>query len=146
MFPLLVKLFTLAISSAQVSTRAEQIEKAREEKTTRLEPDTPHPWEQRLIYMKDKKILERISAGIAGFRVKLGGMPTGGGFAVSRSGRRALPRRRTCSKTMRLARYIFVVAVVAATSLDGQRFYPDDPLLKEPTPRDASKAVRRKIS
>jgi outer membrane protein assembly factor BamA len=77
--------FFLAASClcAQVGTRTEQIEMARDRK--KIEPDTPDKLEQRLIMIKDTKLLERLSAGIAGFRVKIGGMPTGSGFALGPS-------------------------------------------------------------
>lgn len=74
-------LLAVHVSSAQ-QTRGAEIEAEREAKSTHLEPDTPSKLEERLIYVKDAKVLERITAGIAGFRVKLGGLATGGGFAL----------------------------------------------------------------
>jgi hypothetical protein len=68
--------------AADVDSRTAEIEQQRDAKQAKLAPDNPSTWEQRLIYIKDAKVLERISAGIAGFRVKIGGMPTGGGFAL----------------------------------------------------------------
>jgi hypothetical protein len=67
---------------AQVSSRTEEIGKAREAKAATLGPDEPNKWEQRLIYIKDAKVLERLSAGVAGVRLQIGGMPTGSGFAI----------------------------------------------------------------
>ena len=75
-------LYSGAYLSAQVDSRAAEIEAARDRKAQTLEPDTPTPTEQRLVYIRDKKVLERITAGIAGFRVKLGGLASGSGFAV----------------------------------------------------------------
>jgi len=69
------------LSLAQ-QTRAAEIESERDSKAGHLAPDTPSKLEERLIYIKDAKVLERITAGIAGFRVKLGGLATGGGFAL----------------------------------------------------------------
>lgn len=69
------------LSLAQ-QTRAAEIEAERDAKAGHLAPDTPSKLEERLIYIKDAKVLERITAGIAGFRVKLGGLATGGGFAL----------------------------------------------------------------
>lgn len=69
-------------AQGQVQSRAQEIEQARDEKTKKLEPDNPSMFEARLIEIKDKKVLERISAGIGGVRIKIGGMPTGSGFAV----------------------------------------------------------------
>lgn len=67
---------------AQPRTRRELIEDARTQKAAHLEPDTPARWEQRLIFIEDNKVLERITAGFGGLRVKMGGMPTGSGFAL----------------------------------------------------------------
>jgi hypothetical protein len=39
-----------------------------------------------------------------------------------------------------------LLVLLAALPAPGARFYPDDPLTREPRPRDASQAVRRKIS
>ena len=52
--------------------RAAEIEAERDAKAGHLAPDAPSKLEERLIYIKDAKVLERITAGIAGFRVKLG--------------------------------------------------------------------------
>lgn len=64
------------------TTRAEAIELLRREKAQRLEPDKPSDIEQALITIKEKRIVERITGGIGGFRAVLGGLITGGGFAV----------------------------------------------------------------
>jgi outer membrane protein assembly factor BamA len=68
--------------SGQVDSRAAEVEAARDRKAQVLQPDTSPVWEQRLIYIRDKKIFERITAGVAGFRAKLGGLVTGSGFAL----------------------------------------------------------------
>ncbi len=78
---LLVLVFGATLA-AQVSSRQESIEKDRDAKQGTLAPDEPNKWERRLIYVKDAKLLERLSAGIAGFRFQIGGMPTGSGFAI----------------------------------------------------------------
>ncbi|MEZ5398078.1 MAG: hypothetical protein R2729_00330 [Bryobacteraceae bacterium] len=41
---------------------------------------------------------------------------------------------------------ILVLLATTAIPSDARRFYDDDPLQREPAPRDASKAIRRKIS
>jgi outer membrane protein assembly factor BamA len=66
----------------QIQSRAMEIEAGRDRKAQALEPDTPTRLEQQLTYIKDKKVLERITAGVAGFRFKLGGLVTGSGFAM----------------------------------------------------------------
>jgi outer membrane protein assembly factor BamA len=63
-------------------SRTEIIEAERARRSTELEPEEPGVWEQRLILVKDQQILERISEGIAGFRLKFGGMAPGAGFAL----------------------------------------------------------------
>lgn len=78
-----VSLFcALGAAAQQPETRAAEIEAERDKKAKTLEPDTPSKLEQRLIYIKDHKVLERITAGIGGVRVKIGGMATGSGFAL----------------------------------------------------------------
>ena len=78
----MIYLYCGTLLSAQVDSRAAEIEAARDRKAQALEPDTPTPTEQKLVTIRDKKVLERITAGIAGFRVKLGGLASGSGFAV----------------------------------------------------------------
>jgi outer membrane protein assembly factor BamA len=68
--------------SAQVNSRAAEIEAARDRKAQTLQPDTPSGLERKLVYIRDKKVVERITAGIAGFRLKLGGLVSGSGFAL----------------------------------------------------------------
>jgi len=63
-------------------TRAGQLELERQQKATQLQPDYPSGIEHALNVIKEKRIVERITAGIAGFRVKMGGLITGSGFAV----------------------------------------------------------------
>jgi hypothetical protein len=64
------------------STRASQIESAREQKAAALEPDKPQGVEHALDVFEEKEFLQRFSEGIAGFRVHLGGLITGSGFAA----------------------------------------------------------------
>jgi hypothetical protein len=63
-------------------TRAGQIEMQRQQKAAQLEPDKPSGIEHALNVIKQKKIIERVTAGIMGFRVHMGGLITGSGFAV----------------------------------------------------------------
>ena len=80
--PLAAFLLFGPLVSAQVDSRAAEIEAARTRKAQALQPDTPTKLERNLVYIKDKKILERITAGVAGFRLKLGGLVNGSGFAL----------------------------------------------------------------
>lgn len=67
---------------AQANSRAAEVEAARDRKLESLQPDSPSGIERDLTYVKDKKVLERISAGIGGFKLKFGGVATGSGFAL----------------------------------------------------------------
>ncbi len=67
---------------ADPSTRASQIESAREQKAAALAPDKPEGVEHALDVFEEKEILQRLTEGIAGFRVHLGGLITGSGFAA----------------------------------------------------------------
>jgi outer membrane protein assembly factor BamA len=67
---------------AQVASRAEEIEAARQEKAKHPAPDDTSKLERALLAIKEKKLVERITAGVAGFRVKFGGLASGSGFAL----------------------------------------------------------------
>jgi outer membrane protein assembly factor BamA len=67
---------------AQQDTRAAEIEKAREAKAQALKEESVSKTESRLLRFKDEKYLERFAAGFNGWRPKIGGMATGGGFAL----------------------------------------------------------------
>jgi outer membrane protein assembly factor BamA len=75
-------LFAVSVTQAQIQSRAQEIEAARDRKAAVLEPDTPSATEERLRLIKDQKVVERLTAGIAGFRVKFGGLVNGSGFAL----------------------------------------------------------------
>lgn len=78
---LLALLFAVSLP-AQVNSRAEEIEQARREKAEKNIPEKSSGTETVLNYIKEEKILERFMAGVAGFRIKLGGLATGQGFAL----------------------------------------------------------------
>jgi len=75
-------LFLCAPLPAQHNSRFAEIEDARARKAQSLQPDDSSKIEQGFLFVKDKKILERFTEGIAGFRVKLGGLVSGSGFAL----------------------------------------------------------------
>jgi hypothetical protein len=64
------------------ATRAGQIEAERHQKSTELQPDSPSRMEQFLNYIKEHKIVERITCGTTGPCVRFGGLVTGSGFAA----------------------------------------------------------------
>ncbi|MBN2243898.1 MAG: BamA/TamA family outer membrane protein [Acidobacteria bacterium] len=90
MHPLAVRLVTglagilLAVQLPSVfgDSRKAGIEASRDQKSQHLEPEDVSGTEKTLLFIKDKKVVERITAGISGFRLKLGGMVTGSGFAL----------------------------------------------------------------
>jgi hypothetical protein len=63
-------------------TRTAELEMLRQQKAARLQPDEPGSVEYVLDVIKEKRIIERLTSGIAGFRVHLGGLITGSGFAL----------------------------------------------------------------
>ena len=63
-------------------TRAGQIELERQRKASALRPDQPDRIEKALNYITEKKIIERLTAGAAGFRIRLGGMIERSGLAL----------------------------------------------------------------
>ena len=71
--------------AGQEESRVAEIEKARAEKAKHLEPDKVSEQEAALTYIKDNKVLERIQAGINGFRIRMGGTATSGGYAIGGS-------------------------------------------------------------
>lgn len=64
------------------ATRAEEIEQARSRKAAELEPETVNRAEATFNFIKENKIVERITNGLAGLRIRLGGLITGSGFAL----------------------------------------------------------------
>jgi hypothetical protein len=72
----------LAPARAQVNSRTEEIQAARRKKAQELKPETASQTEQRLVWVKENRILERLTYGIGGLRVRLGGLVTGSGFAL----------------------------------------------------------------
>ena len=73
---------TATADRVEPATRASQIESAREQKAAALAPDQPQGVEHALDVFEEKEFLQRFSEGIAGFRVHLGGLITGSGFAA----------------------------------------------------------------
>ncbi len=71
-----------AAEAAPAGSRAATIEAARDAKAAELKPEEPNKWENALIRVRDEKLLERLSEGIAGIRLKFGGLAAGAGFAL----------------------------------------------------------------
>ena len=75
-------LLAASLHAQDPNSRTAVIEKERDAKAAKLEPDEVTPAEKRLRMFKDAKYLERLAAGYNGLRVKIGNMVTGGGFAI----------------------------------------------------------------
>ena len=63
-------------------TRTAEIERQRDEKAAKPEPEKPDKVEKTITYIDDHKILERLSTGYHGWNVRFGGLPQGSGFAL----------------------------------------------------------------
>lgn len=72
----------LLLAPAPQDSRTAQIEKERDEKAARLKPEVLPPAEKTLRRMQDEKVIEKFTEGYKGFRLKAGGLATGGGFAL----------------------------------------------------------------
>src|SRR5215204_3982938 len=77
-------------ASAQ-QTRAELLEQQRAERAEALEPYTPNALEKGLLYLDDKRIIERLGAGLTGIYPRFGGFTTGSGVTLGVGIRYALP-------------------------------------------------------
>lgn len=73
-------LFAAAINAA-AQTRTDEIEKAREEKAQTLQKESVSGLEYLMLQFKQRKVMERLSAGYNGLRIQFGSMATGSGFA-----------------------------------------------------------------
>ena len=63
-------------------TRAEELQRTREEKAQHLQAPKRSFLEKGLLEIKEKRIVERFQAGFKGFHPLLGGMRTGSGFGI----------------------------------------------------------------
>ena len=64
------------------TSRAEEIERQREEKAKHLEPARPDPIEEKILLFEERQFLQKLSQGGDGFFPKLGGLATGQGVAL----------------------------------------------------------------
>jgi outer membrane protein assembly factor BamA len=77
----LLAILAIAVCAASGQTRTSKIEEAREVKSGSLKPESVSRLEAVMLEVKQRKLIERITAGYNGLRVKLGAMATGSGFA-----------------------------------------------------------------
>lgn len=78
---LLAALMCLPDVWAQENSRAEEIQSERRKKASQLAPDQPNPIERKFQDFQDARWLERVTEGIHGLGLKVGGMAQGAGFA-----------------------------------------------------------------
>ena len=78
----LAALLAAAALHAQEPAREALIEKERDQKAARLQPERVSNWEERIRLINEKKIPQRLSYGYNGLRAKTGGMITQGGFGI----------------------------------------------------------------
>ncbi len=79
---ILAALFQSSLGRAQQQSRSQEIEVARRNKSLQLAADELSKSERLLLEFKERRVLERITSGVSGFRAKLGGLVPGGGFAA----------------------------------------------------------------
>jgi outer membrane protein assembly factor BamA len=79
---LILVLATAAALKAESESRIAEILAERAEKTRNLQPDNPTTLEQRLDWLRDSPFLKNFGEIKTGLRIKVGGLVTGGGFAV----------------------------------------------------------------
>jgi outer membrane protein assembly factor BamA len=72
-------------------TRAELLEQARAERARSLAPYTPNTLEQGLLYLDEKRIIERLGQELTGIYPRIGGFTTGSGATLGVGFRHALP-------------------------------------------------------
>ena len=85
---LLVVLLSTCPVAAQHETRADEIRAARKDKADKLTPEAEYPIEKRLNALDRDRVIERLMVGGNGLGARLGGLPTGQGFALGPQYRR----------------------------------------------------------
>jgi len=73
-------LLCLPAQAQEADSRAELLAKMREQKAQNLQPYKPKGIEKGLLYIEERRIIERLTT-IDGWYPRIGGMTTGGGFA-----------------------------------------------------------------
>jgi hypothetical protein len=66
----------------QSDSRAAEIQAEREVKRAQLQTEKTSKTESRLVYIERNRLIDRARSGLNGLRLKWGGLPAGGGFAI----------------------------------------------------------------
>lgn len=110
-------------------TRAELLERQRAERARELAPYTPNALERGLLYLDEKRIIERLGQELTGLYPRIGGFTTGSGFALGIGLRHAIPGTRDfefdASAAMSAKGYKSVDFNVRAPALFGGRLELD---------------------
>ena len=80
--PILLMWLSPLFVLGQSDSRAALIEEERERKKVQLQREGGSKFERRLVYIERNRIVDRAKAGLNGLRLKWGGLPSGGGFAI----------------------------------------------------------------
>jgi outer membrane protein assembly factor BamA len=72
----------VALTLDAQTSRWDEIEAERDQKSQQLAPEAPDGLERRLNWLKEARMLEHFSEGRGGLRLKVGGMVNGAGFAI----------------------------------------------------------------
>jgi hypothetical protein len=67
-------------SGEEVRSRAQEIIEKRKAKAAALRPEEPSSLHRGILYVREKKMVERFMQGVSGFRAVLGGLGPGSGF------------------------------------------------------------------
>lgn len=83
----LVACLTCAVPAQAQETRAEQLARQRAERAAALEPYAPATLERSLLYIEDKRLLERFRADVNGVYPRVGSFTSGGGIGFGAGAR-----------------------------------------------------------
>lgn len=79
------------VAARAQQTRTELLEQQRAERAAHLQVYQPSKLERGLLYVEEKRVLERLGQGLSGIYPRLGGFTTGSGFAFGAGFRHGLP-------------------------------------------------------
>ncbi len=117
-----------ADQAAAGASRAAEIERQRAERAGELAPDDPDRVEQVFQTIKRERIVERVTEGVAGFRVRLGGLITGSGFAAGPEYYRSTETESVIFRTSArgsVRKFYLLDAALSLPRLAGDRMFAD---------------------
>jgi len=117
-----------AAFAQEPATRAEELARQREEKSTQLTPPSPGALERALLMLENGRLFERILNPPEGFYPKIGNITAGGGFAMGPAYRKPLFGERAAFSALAIGsvkRYWLVDARLMSENLAGGRLFAD---------------------